>query len=128
MVIVGKRNWWLPKWLARILPKGSIEGTECKGVIRTEDRRWLITKDVKHRFATGISREWDLTHPFVGNRKPIAGQVLPKRKDALESCTRSLRSSNYRNASVAEVEKELRDRTRAPSVVGDAPIDLHVIG
>ena len=27
MVIVGKRNWWLPKWLAKILPKGSIEGT-----------------------------------------------------------------------------------------------------
>ena len=27
MVIVGRRNWWLPKWLAKILPKGSIEGT-----------------------------------------------------------------------------------------------------
>ncbi|MEI6792298.1 MAG: MMPL family transporter [Actinomycetes bacterium] len=27
MVIVGKRNWWLPNWLAKILPKGSIEGT-----------------------------------------------------------------------------------------------------
>ena len=27
MVIVGKRNWWLPKWLAKILPKGSSEGT-----------------------------------------------------------------------------------------------------
>ena len=28
MVIVGKANWWLPKWLARILPKDSIEGTD----------------------------------------------------------------------------------------------------
>ncbi len=27
MVLVGKRNWWLPAWLRRILPKGSIEGT-----------------------------------------------------------------------------------------------------
>ena len=28
MVLVGKANWWLPKWLGRILPKDSIEGTE----------------------------------------------------------------------------------------------------
>lgn len=27
MVICGKANWWLPKWLGRILPKDSIEGT-----------------------------------------------------------------------------------------------------
>ncbi len=27
MVIVGRRNWWLPKWLAKIMPKGNIEGT-----------------------------------------------------------------------------------------------------
>ncbi len=28
MVIIGKKNWWLPKWMAKILPKASIEGTE----------------------------------------------------------------------------------------------------
>ena len=28
MVLVGRRNWWVPEWLGRIVPKVDIEGDE----------------------------------------------------------------------------------------------------
>jgi RND superfamily putative drug exporter len=27
MELLGKRNWWMPKWLDRMLPRVSVEGT-----------------------------------------------------------------------------------------------------
>jgi len=31
MELLGARNWWLPRWLDRILPNLNIEGTEAAG-------------------------------------------------------------------------------------------------
>jgi putative drug exporter of the RND superfamily len=28
MELLGDRNWWLPRWLARILPRIAVEGHE----------------------------------------------------------------------------------------------------
>ncbi|WP_199551844.1 MMPL family transporter [Streptomyces sp. N35] len=33
MHMLGGANWWLPKWLDRILPRISIEPPECRGVV-----------------------------------------------------------------------------------------------
>ncbi|MBC9711537.1 MMPL family transporter [Streptomyces sp. TRM66268-LWL] len=33
MHLLGGANWWLPKWLDRILPRISIEPPECRGVV-----------------------------------------------------------------------------------------------
>jgi RND superfamily putative drug exporter len=31
MVLMGKVNWWMPRWLDRVLPHVSIEGAEFFG-------------------------------------------------------------------------------------------------
>jgi uncharacterized membrane protein YdfJ with MMPL/SSD domain len=36
MVLMGRVNWWLPRWLDRLLPHVNIEGTEFFG----EDQRF----------------------------------------------------------------------------------------
>ncbi|MDH5288451.1 MAG: MMPL family transporter [Acidimicrobiia bacterium] len=37
MELLGARNWWLPRWLDRILPNLNIEGTEAAGHATAED-------------------------------------------------------------------------------------------
>jgi RND superfamily putative drug exporter len=34
MELLGDRNWWLPGWLDRLLPKIDVEGTEIRDVER----------------------------------------------------------------------------------------------
>ena len=38
MELLGDRNWWLPKWLDRILPKIDVEGAEHDDVPATSER------------------------------------------------------------------------------------------
>ena len=33
MELLGDRNWWLPKWLDRILPKIDVEGAHHEAII-----------------------------------------------------------------------------------------------
>jgi len=43
MVLVGKANWYLPRWLDRVLPHLSIEGAEF---FAARDRRALAPPEV----------------------------------------------------------------------------------
>ena len=37
MELLGARNWWLPSWLDRILPRLSVEGPAHAGGVRRDD-------------------------------------------------------------------------------------------
>src|SRR5690606_3090533 len=37
MELLGDRNWWLPRWLERLLPRIAVEGTEPHVVEPAED-------------------------------------------------------------------------------------------
>jgi len=39
MELLGDRNWWLPKWLDRVLPRVHIEGRRVPSPIEELDRR-----------------------------------------------------------------------------------------
>jgi len=42
MELLGDRNWWLPRWLARILPRVDVEGHEQDAAIEdAADQREL---------------------------------------------------------------------------------------
>jgi RND superfamily putative drug exporter len=42
MELLGDRNWWLPRWLDRILPRIDVEGTGHDSVDEIEDDRELV--------------------------------------------------------------------------------------
>jgi RND superfamily putative drug exporter len=42
MELLGDRNWWIPKWLDRILPRVHIEGHELTPPPAPEPERELV--------------------------------------------------------------------------------------
>ena len=37
MELLGKRNWWIPKWIDRIMPNIEIEGHAIESVLHPSD-------------------------------------------------------------------------------------------
>ena len=72
LALLGRHAWWLPRWLARILPTVDVEGEGLAGVL--EHRRWTEEHGV-HSL-----RMEDTVAPLLGDRGtlgPLTGAVRP---------------------------------------------------
>jgi len=45
MELLGDRNWWLPKWLDRILPNIAVEGTSAAAPIDEDEPAVRVPQD-----------------------------------------------------------------------------------
>jgi putative drug exporter of the RND superfamily len=61
MVLLGKRAWWMPRWLARVVPHISIEGEE-----------YFAKRDAALALAADGTQSGDIGH-FESRRPPEAG-------------------------------------------------------
>jgi RND superfamily putative drug exporter len=72
LALLGKHAWWLPGWLARILPTVDVEGEGLAGVL--EHRRWTEEHGVH------ALRMDETVAPLLGDRGtlgPLTGAILP---------------------------------------------------
>ena len=49
MELLGDRNWWLPKWLDRILPNIAVEGTSAAAPLDDQDPEVRVPQDAYRR-------------------------------------------------------------------------------
>lgn len=68
MTILGERAWWLPGWLARILPDADIEGEAVRRMLSQRD--WVRADDTR---STGIR----LQDAAFGAAAPVTVEVPP---------------------------------------------------
>jgi len=42
MELLGDRNWWIPKWLDRILPRLDVEGHHLDDIVPEEEEESVL--------------------------------------------------------------------------------------